>query len=230
MRVAVIQSNYIPWKGYFDIIHDVDVFIFYDDLQYTKNDWRNRNQIKSSHGLQWLTIPVGQRSDRLICDVQIADSGWQKKHWEKLRHSYARAPFFSRYAPFLEDIYLDAHWDNLSVLNQSLITRIAGECLGIPTRFRDSREFSPEGRKLDRLVDLLRKAGATHYISGPSARAYIEPEQFERAGIGLEFKDYGSYPEYEQLHPPFTHAVSVLDLLFHAGPEAPWYIWGWRGN
>src|SRR5690349_15770355 len=112
MRVAVIQSNYIPWKGYFDIIHDVDVFIFYDDLQYTKNDWRNRNQIKSSYGLQWLTIPVGQRSDRLICDVQIADSGWQKKHWEKLRHSYARAPFFSRYAPFLEDIYLDAHWDN----------------------------------------------------------------------------------------------------------------------
>ena len=230
MRVAAIQSSYIPWKGYFDIIHDVDTFIFYDDLQYTKRDWRSRNRIKSASGPQWLTIPVGGRTDRLICDVAIEDPDWQKNHWGRLKQSYGRTPHFPRYAPLFEEIYLGQQWGNLSLLNQQLIQRIARDCLGIRTCFADSRQFVAEGRKLDRLIDLLKKAGASHYISGPSARAYIDPLQFEAAGIALEFKEYGNYPEYGQLYPPFTHEVTVLDLLFHEGANAPWYIWGWRGN
>ncbi len=230
MRVAVIQSNYLPWKGYFDIIHDVDTFIFYDDLQYTKNDWRNRNLIKTASGPQWLTIPVGSRAGRLICEVNLPDPSWQRVHWERLRQSYQRAPHFKRYATLLEDIYLGRRWDNLSVLNQYLIQLIATDLLGIRSSFMDSRQLAPEGRKLDRLIDLLKKAGATHYVSGPSARDYIDPVQFEQARIALEFKDYRGYPSYDQIHPPFSHQVSVLDLLFHQGPDAPWYIWGWRGN
>ncbi|WP_267226283.1 WbqC family protein [Dyella silvae] len=230
MRVAAIQSSYIPWKGYFDIIHDVDAFIFYDDLQYTKRDWRSRNSIKTPSGLQWLTIPVGGSTDRLICDVAIEDSSWQQNHWTRLKHSYGRAPYFSYYAPLLEEVYLAQRWSNLSVLNQQVTMRIARECLNITTRFLDSREFEAQGRKLDRLVDLVVKAGASHYISGPSARSYIDMAPFDAAGITVEFKDYGNYPEYEQLHPPFSHQVSVLDLLFHVGPNAPWYIWGWRGS
>lgn len=228
MRVAILQSNYIPWKGYFDIIHDVDLFVFYDDLQYTTRDWRNRNRIKTPKGLEWLTIPVGARKDRLICKVEIPDRRWARKHWRTIGQYYARAKHFKRYAPFFEEVYCCTEWRNLSVLNQYLIKRIATDLLGIQTVFRDSREFEPQGVKQERLLDLLRKAGATQYVSGPAAKDYIEPERFRDAGIELAWKDYAGYPEYPQFFPPFTHQVTVLDLLFHVGADAPYYIWGWR--
>lgn len=227
-KVAVIQSNYIPWKGYFDIIHDVDVFIFHDDLQFTKNDWRNRNKIKTPAGLDWLTIPVGTSEHRLICEVEIKDPTWQKKHWNMVSAHYARAPHFTTYRALLTDVYLGAKWDNLSVLNQHLIKLISRDVLGITTTFRDSRELSPQGAKQERLLDLLAKVGASSYLSGPAAKDYIEPERFAAAGIALEWKSYEGYPEYPQLHPPFTHGVSILDLLLNVGPEAPHYIWRWR--
>lgn len=226
-KVAVIQSNYVPWKGYFDIIHDVDMFIFHDDLQYTKNDWRNRNKIKTPKGPHWMTVPVGTNESRLICDVEIKDSSWQKKHWNLLNTHYARTPHFVTYKAFLSDTYLDTRWHNLSSLNQHLIRRVAG-LLGITTKFRDSRELAPKGAKQERLLDLLQRAGATTYLSGPAAKAYLDPVQFAAAGIELQWKDYSGYPEYPQFFPPFSHGVSILDLLFNVGPDAPQYIWGWR--
>ena len=228
--VAVVQSNYIPWKGYFDIIHDVDLFIFYDDVQYTKNDWRNRNRIKTPSGPEWLTIPVGKSENRLICEVGLSDNSWSQKHWATLRQNYRRAPFFAEYEVVLEEFYLGRRWASLSELNQQFIQTVARECLGIETRFRDSREYSPIGSKLDRLLDLLRKAGATRYVSGPAAKTYIDAERFLAAGIELVWKSYEGYPEYPQFYPPFVHGVSVLDLLFHKGPSAGEYIWGWRAG
>jgi len=227
-KVAILQSNYIPWKGTFDLIHDVDLFVFHDDLQYTKGDWRNRNRIKTPRGAEWLTIPVGTREDRLICEVEIGDPSWAARHWRRIEQNYRTAPFFQRYVSFFEEIYLGRVWENLSQLNQHLIRGIATELLGISTEFGDSREYRPEGRKLDRLVDLVRKTGASLYVSGPAARSYIVPERFEEIGVQLAWKDYSGYPEYPQLFPPFTHQVSILDLLFQTGPEAPHYIWGWR--
>ena len=227
-RIAVLQSNYLPWKGYFDIIHDVDLFIFYDDVQYTKNDWRNRNRVKTPAGLSWLTIPVGTDEHRLICDVRLTDGRWQKKHWTTMSQCYSRTPYFSRYGDFFEDAYLKQQWDSLSVLNQYLITYIARECLGTGTAFADSRTYTLSGRRLQRLLDLCVKAGATHYLSGPSAKTYIDPAAFERAGVALEWKSYEGYPEYPQQFPPFRHDVSIVDLLFNVGPAAPDYIWGWR--
>lgn len=227
-RMAVIQSNYIPWKGYFDIIHDVDLFIFHDDLQYTKSDWRNRNKIKTAKGAEWMTIPVGTDERRLICDVEIKDSGWQKKHWSLIKSHYGRAPHLIRYTDFFEDIYLRRRWLNLSVLNQYLIVSIARDLLGIHTEFADSRKFAPCGMKQDRLIDLLKKAGCSYYLSGPAAKDYIEPELFARTGIELAWKSYAGYPEYPQLFPPFEHGVTILDLLFNVGPETPYFIWGWR--
>lgn len=227
-RVAVLQSNYIPWKGYFDIIHDVDLFIFYDDVQFTKNDWRNRNKIKVPGGTAWLTVPVGQNLDRLICEVTIEDRQWQVKHFKTLCQYYGKAPHFSRYREYFEHVYLGHPWRSLSELNQTLIREISSNFLGISTQFKDSREFVAEGQKLERLIDLLGKCGAEHYLSGPAARNYIEPEAFARRGIELVYKDYSGYPEYPQFHPPFDHYVTILDLLFHTGPDAPWYIWGWR--
>ena len=227
-RVAVLQSNYIPWKGYFDIIREVDLFIFYDDLQFTKNDWRNRNRIKSAHGTEWLTIPVGQGTDRLICEVSIGDPRWQQKHWRTLQQNYGACPHFARYRPLFEDVFLGRRWTNLSELNQGLIRHIAHEFLGIRTRFADSREYALHGQKQERLLDLLAQAGATAYLSGPAARDYIAPERFEAAEITLEWKDYSGYPEYHQRFPPFEHRVSIVDLLFNVGPDAPYFIWGWR--
>lgn len=229
-RVVVVQSNYIPWKGYFDLIHDADLFIFYDDLQFTKNDWRNRNKIKTPNGAEWITIPVGPDAKRLICEVGIKDASWQTKHWKTLQQHYGMRPYFAHYQAFFEDVYLGRQWSNLSELNQYLIRSISKEHLNLTTEFRDSREFRLSGEKLARLMDLVTKAGADRYISGPAAKDYIEPARFAEAGIELVWKDYSDYPEYPQRYPPFEQGVSILDLLFNVGPDAPWYIWGWREN
>lgn len=225
--VAVLQSNYLPWKGYFDIIHDVDLFVFYDDVQFTKNDWRNRNMIKTPAGTQWITVPVGQDIRRRICDVTIPDSRWARVHWRTLSQNYSRAPHFERYREFFESVYLDRTWATLSELNRYLIEGISRE-LGIGARFDDSRAHSLEGQASDRLLQLLRLVGARTYVSGPSARAYIDAAAFEREGIRVVFKSYEGYPEYKQLQEPFEHRVSIVDMLFNLGPEAAWYIWGWR--
>lgn len=226
-RVAILQSNYIPWKGYFDIIHDVDEFIFHDDLQYTKQDWRNRNRIKTARGVSWITIPVGSDEKRLICDVVLPATSWAADHWRRIEASYARAPFFETYRPLFEDIYLGRPSRFLSDLNQHLIRAIAG-LLGAGTRCRDSRELDLRGSKQDRVIDIVQRIGGDVYVSGPSAKAYLDPGRFADAGIELVWKDYDGYPEYQQLHPPFVHQVTILDLLFHTGPDAPYYIWGWR--
>ncbi|MFY2561413.1 WbqC family protein [Corallococcus terminator] len=227
MKVAVLQSNYLPWKGYFDIIHAVDVFVFYDDVQFTKNDWRHRNRIKTSRGPEWLSVPVGSHIHRLICEVSMTDPRWAERHFDILRQNYRAAPFWSRYEPLLKDALLGRTWTHLSELNQHLIRQLSGE-LGISTPFRDSRELSLEGQKGERLMGLLRQLGTTEYVSGPAARAYLDPAVFEAAGIRLTYFDYSGYPEYPQPHPPFVHEVSVVDLLLNVGPDAPRYIWGWR--
>ena len=227
-RVAVLQSNYLPWKGYFDIIHDVDLFVFYDDVQYTAHDWRNRNRMKTASGVRWLTIPLGTRIDRRICDVELPGAAWRAEHRRRIRASYQAAPWYSTYAGLLERVYEKRRWSNLSDFNQHVIAMIARDVLGIPTELADSRDHSLSGRKLDRLVELLVKVGATTYVSGPAAKAYLDETRLAEAGIAVEWKDYSGYPEYPQLHPPFVHEVFVLDLLFHVGPQAPHFIWGWR--
>jgi len=226
--VAINQSNYIPWKGYFDLIHDVDLFIFYDDVQYTIRDWRNRNVIKTPNGLLWLTVPVGVNRNRLINEVSIGDHRWQQTHWKTIEQNYRKANYFKRYKDFFEEIYLHLKWDSLSNLNQFLIEHIAKDYLQIKTIFTHSTEFSRVGEKQEAILSLLESAGASIYYSGPAAKAYIEPEAFQKTGVGLIWKDYSGYPEYPQFYPPFRHDVSILDLLFHTGPDAPYYIWGWR--
>lgn len=227
-KVAILQSNYIPWKGYFDIIHDVDIFIFYDDVQFTKNDWRNRNKIKTQNGTSWLSIPVGSNLKRLICEVQITNTLWAKKHWQSIKQYYSRAPYFAKYRNLFEYIYLGAKWESLSELNQFIIKSISSDLLGIKTIFKDSREYSCLGSKFDRLLDLIKKTGAYSYVSGPAAKGYINDEILRGAQIELCYKDYSGYPEYPQFYPPFDHNVTILDLLFHVGQDAPYYIWGWR--
>lgn len=230
MKVAAIQSNYLPWKGYFDIINSVDLFVFYDDVQYTVKDWRNRNRIKTLHGPKWLTVPCSSSRNQLICEVEISDSHWQKKHWKSLIHNYRKAPYFEEYAPLMEEIYIGRRWKYLSELNQYLIRKISADILHINTRFEDSRQYRLQGVKEDRVLDLLYRCGATSYVSGPSAKAYIQEERFAKAGIDLIWMDYSGYPEYDQLYPPFEHQVSIIDLIFNEGPRACEYMLSFNRN
>jgi hypothetical protein len=226
--VAIIQSNYIPWKGYFDIINDSDIFIFLDDVQYTKNDWRNRNKIKTTQGLKWLTIPVGSNINRLISEVELNNDVWQKDHWAKLESSYGNAKYFEMYKDLFKEIYLAQKWESLSQLNQFIIKLISKEILGIKSQFINSSDLKGVGKKQDKVINLIQAVSGDVYISGPAARNYNDDQLFVDEGIELIYKDYSNYPEYEQFIPPFEHGVTILDLIFHKGPESPYYIWGWR--
>ena len=227
-RVAISQSNYIPWKGYFDLINDVDLFVFYDDVQYTTRDWRNRNLIKTPNGLFWLSIPVGSNRRRLINEVEINTHDWQHSHWTTICQFYKKSKYFNRYNEYFEDVYLNRKWKNLSVLNQYLVESISRNFLQISTEFANSTEYFRKGEKQEAMCSLVLSTGATSYISGPAAKAYLEPSVFENLNIELIWKEYSGYPEYFQFYDPFCHNVSILDLLFHTGPDAPFYIWGWR--
>jgi hypothetical protein len=229
MKAAIIQSNYLPWKGYFDIINEVDLFIFEDDLQFTVRDWRNRNRFKTCTGTHWLTVPVKGGRSQAIDEVCISyDTNWVRKHLETLRRAYGAAPCFSECFDLIDEP-LQANIKKLSSLNQLLIIKIA-RYLGSTTRFCNARDFTAEGAKDDRLIDLCKKTGATEYLTGPAARSYIVPEKFEKAGIKLHWKDYAGYPEYPHHRLPFEHQVSILDCIFETGKKAGMWIWGWRTN
>lgn len=222
-KVAILQSNYIPWKGYFDIIAAVDEFILYDDVQFTKNDWRNRNQIKTPSGLQWLSVPVGQDISRRIRDVQISDYGWQTKHWKTLCANYARANSFDEVAGWLEPIYLVERHSNLSRMNRRLIEAVC-TYLDISTVVKNSWDYELGEGQSERLVSLCLQAGASTYITGPAARFYLDERLFADAGIAVKWFDYSGYPRYPQLWGKFEHGVSILDLLFNSGKASSNYM------
>ncbi|MCL1880881.1 MAG: WbqC family protein [Oscillospiraceae bacterium] len=229
-QVAALQSNYIPWKGYFDIIHDVDLFVFYDDVQYTQRDWRNRNKIKTANGDLWLSVPVYSQNKykQLIHEIVIDNTqNWQKKHFNSIKQSYSKTPFWNKYKVFFEYVYLEEKWTSLSELNQYLIKSISCDFLGCKTQFADSRDFASEGTKHKKLLSLVKATNADVYLSGSAAKDYIIESDYNKDSIEIIWKDYSGYPEYSQLHGEFCHNVSVLDLLFNTGDEAPYYIWGW---
>lgn len=225
--LAISQSNYIPWKGYFDLIAAVDRFILFDDMQYTRRDWRNRNRIKTPQGLQWLTIPVQVkgRFTQKICDTHIQSSDWAVHHWQRLRHAYHRAPFFEQYRPRFESLYLGLEETSLSFINYRFICEIC-DILGITTPLSWSMDHPQREGKTERLVGLCQAFGATTYLSGPTARNYLDASQFLAAEIDLDFIDYTGYPDYPQQRGtgPFEPAVTVLDLIFNVGPDAAHYM------
>jgi len=203
------------------MIQRVDEFILYDDAQYTRRDWRNRNRIKTKDGLLWLTIPVEVKGkfEQAIKDVRISDARWAERHMKTIAAAYARAPYFRVYRDALDGLYRGAVSMGLSDVNRHLTQGIA-DLLGITTRLSWSMDYElPRGR-VERLISLCKQAGATTYVSGPTARDYLEPADFAAAGIELAYMDYTGYPEYRQLYPPFTHQVSIIDLLLNAGPAA----------
>jgi hypothetical protein len=225
-RIAIVQSSYIPWKGYFDLIRSVDEFVLYDDMQFTRRDWRSRNRIKTANGLHWLSIPIDVKGkyDQKIGDARVAGHGWAEKHWQTLRHAYARAPYFKRYEASLEEGYAAmAGRDRLSDINHGLL-RLMCEALEIDTPLTWSMDYPQVEGRTERLLSICKAANATHYLSGPAARGYLDVGLFEHMGVTVSFAEYAGYREYPQMHGPFEHAVSALDLLFNVGPDSGDYL------
>jgi hypothetical protein len=224
-KVLITQSNYIPWKGYFDAINLSDEFVIYDDVQYTRRDWRNRNRIKTPTGTQWLSIPVevkGKFSQK-INETIVSEKDWGEKHWRTIVHNYSKAECFNDYSGFFENIYLNSTEQNLSKINYNFIKVVCG-ILNIKTPIRWSDEFGITGEKTERLIDICKQIGATDYFTGPAAKNYISEELFNQSNIKLHYLDYGGYPEYRQLHGEFDHYVTILDLIFNEGTNACNYM------
>jgi hypothetical protein len=220
-RTAIVQSSYIPWKGYFDLIASVDAFVLLDDVQYTRRDWRNRNRIKTATGTRWLSIPVrskGRFSQR-IDETEVADPSWRRSHWSAIEQAYRDAPHFEAIAAALEPLYASCDAELLGDVNAAFLHRLC-ELLHVDTPISWSREYETASEPSRRLLDICLQTGATEYVSGPSARDYLDVELFERAGVAVSWADYSGYQPYEQLHGPFEHHVSVIDLLFCAGNDS----------
>lgn len=228
MKIVIIQPSFLPWRGYFHLIKRSDIFVFYDDVQYDKNSWRNRNIIKTGNGSQWITVPVlaknkfGQKINEAMIN-NCAGGIWRKKIWNAICYSYSKAEYFNEFLPFLKDIF-SKEWHSLSELDIYAIIKIC-DLLGIKRKFYRSSELAVQGERVSRLVGICKKLGGTHYISGPSAKNYImNDEDFTNNGIKLEFHNY-DYPAYKQLYRDFIPNVSVIDLLFNCGKDSFRYIW-----
>ena len=231
-KCVILQPSYIPWRGYFHLIQKSDVFIFYDDVQYDKHGWRNRNRVKSRIGSQWLTIPVHSRGNvlehtpinRILIDWK---QPWARKHHETLKQNYARSPFYAEYTSMLNQFFSHRH-EFLSDFTIEITIAIA-RALGIEhTVFLRSSELAPAqsgaSSPTERLVDIIKSVGSDHYISGPAAKDYLDTEKLKASGIAVEWMVY-DYPCYDQLYPPFDPFVTVLDLMFMQGANASAYIW-----
>ena len=207
------------------MIAAVDEFILYDDMQYTRRDWRNRNQIKTPHGPQWLTVPVQVKGKyhQKIKETTIDGSDWASVHWKSLNQNYRRAPYFDEIAGWLEPLYLANSYTHLSHLNRRFIEAVCGY-LGIKTIFSNSWDYNLCDGKTERLADLCAQAGGTEYISGPAAKDYIDEKVFIERGIKLTWFDYSGYQEYPQLWGAFIHPVTILDLLFNCGKDSFKYM------
>ena len=224
-RVAIVQSNYLPWKGYFDMIAAVDEFILFDDVQYTRRDWRNRNLIKTPHGTKWLTVPVQVKGKykQTIRQTKVDGTDWRAAHWTALQLNYGRAPFFDEVFEMLAPFYTGPAVTHLSEINRQLISMVC-KYLGIETKISSTGDYTMvEGKSL-RLADLCVQADAKEYVSGPSAKGYIDADMFKARDIALSWFDYSGYPTYPQLWGDFTHQVSIVDLLFNCGRDSGTYM------
>ena len=224
-KIAILQSNYIPWKGYFDLINMVDEFVLYDDMQYTKRDWRNRNKIKTPKGPQWLSIPVEVKGRyfQKISETKISDQSWKKKHWGSIVANYSKTKHFKEYNDLFEELYLNNSEDHLSLVNYNFIIAI-NKILGIQTKIRRSSEFNLVDGQTEKLIQICTDCNASTYLSGPAAREYFDYDVAKNAEINVEWMDYSGYLEYDQRFPPFEHGVTILDLIFNEGPNAQAYM------
>lgn len=223
-KIAIVQSNYLPWKGYFDLIAAVDEFILYDDMQYTRRDWRNRNQIKTPEGVAWITVPVNVKGkyEQTIRETQIDGDAWKSQHLKSFAFNYKKAPYYAEIMALIEPLFAQEH-THLSQLNRVCIEAVCNY-LGIATKISNSWDYRLADGKSERLAELCISAGGSEYLSGPAAMGYLDAQVFQARNLTLTWFDYQNYPEYPQLWGAFTHNVTILDLLFNCGKNAPAFM------
>ena len=222
MRVAIHQPQYLPWLGYLDKLNRSDVFVLLDTVQFKKNEWQNRNRIRTAQGWQYLTVPVLHEFPQRLDQVRINNqTDWRRKHVQALETHYGKAPHYGRYAPlFLELLARD--WERLSLLNEAVLSALAG-AFGITTPIVRASQFEAREEQTGRLVDLCKAVGADCYLAGAGGRGYMNLEEFQAGGIAVEFQDFMS-PEYAQVYRPFIAELSAIDLLFNCGGEGFRYV------
>tara|TARA_B100000073_G_scaffold82687_1_gene63257 strand:- start:5534 stop:6226 length:693 start_codon:yes stop_codon:yes gene_type:complete len=224
--IGISQSNYLPWKGYFDLINDCDIFVFLDEVQYTKQDWRNRNLIKTKRGKEWITIPIGKNIKKKIYEVKPINNHWQRKHKKSIQMAYSSCKFYREFEYILDHIYQDKNWESLSEFNQYTINLFC-KLLNINTKIIDSREIKKSDDKNQRLIDIILKLKGNTYLSGGSAKSYLNQSIFQKNNIEIIWKDYSYYPIYPQKYNNFYHDLSIIDLVFNTGKDASNFIWGY---
>ena len=220
MRISILQPSYLPWLGFFDQMQRSDQFVLYDDVQFTRRDWRNRNRIRVREGSAWLTVPVIQKSkfEQTLLETKIDNSTfWKRKHLETIRCHYSKTPYFELHYPWCEQIF-NLEWNYLLDLSLETIHYLKGQ-LKIDTPLLRSSQLKTPGKKTERLIDICKQLGATHYLSGDSARNYISSEAFSEQGIGLEYQEY-QHPQYPQRYEGFVPFLSIIDLLFNCGEKS----------
>jgi hypothetical protein len=220
-KILITQSNYIPWKGYFDSIKLTDTFVVYDDMQYTRRDWRNRNLIKTNSGLKWLTIPVQVKGKyfQKINETLVSDSNWNIDHLNILNENYKSAKSYLEAKDFINDLYRNVKSNYLTEINVYFITEIC-KFLQIPINIRYSSEFVLQEDRNERLISIVKDLDGKEYYSGPAAKFYMDEELFNNSNIQVHYLDYSNYPEYDQKYGDFEHGVSIIDLIYNEGQNA----------
>jgi len=216
--ITIHQPNFLPWPGFFHKWMLADTFVLLDTVQYEKNEWQNRNRIKTASGAQWITVPVNYRYPQKISEVTIADRRWIRKMCASIEQVYAKAPYFEAYWQPVRKV-LNNNYDRLADLNVALI-RLLGDALGCSAPLKLASELGVENTDPTyRLIELCSNMNGDGYLSGQEGRTYLQREVFAEAGIALYFQQVEA-PQYTQLHGDFVSHLSVLDLLFNAGPNA----------
>ena len=219
MIVSIHQPQYLPWLGYFDKIARSEVFVFLDNVQFKKNEWQNRNKIKTSEGWQWLSVPVIHRFTQKISEVEINNTvQWGRKHLNALATHYSKAPFFNDHIDFFKHTYAQ-EWKYLADINVHIADYLT-EALGLTDKkFVLASELETREGSTERLIDICQQLGADAYLSGKDGAKYIELELFKQEGIQVAFQDY-EHPRYDQLYGDFEPFLSIIDLLFNCGPDS----------
>lgn len=221
MVIGILQPGYLPWLGFFEQMYRSEVFVIYDDVQYDKEGWRNRNRIKTAKGIQWLTVPVIIKFEEhpLIYEVKINNTvNWTRKHFSSIKQNYSKAPFFNKYIPMFEEAYSKG-WEYLIDIDMYFILKL-GECLGIrDKKIVRSSTLNIEGDRIGRLVKICKLFNADIFYEGASGKNYIDEASFMDQGVSVAYQDY-KHPTYNQLYVNFIPYLSVIDLLFNHGDES----------
>jgi len=221
MVIGILQPGYLPWLGFFEQLYRSDVFVIYDDVQYDKQGWRNRNRIKTAHGIQWLTVPVHVRLNEfpLINQIEIDKwMNWRSKHLSSVSQNYSKTAFFKKYIDIFRVIYAQ-EWEYLIDINMAFILKLA-DCLGMKDKkIILSSTLNVEGDRLERLVKICKKLNADTFYQGSGGRSYMDEDYFLKNDIKIQYQDY-LHPSYNQLYGEFIPYLSVIDLLFNHGEDS----------